>query len=231
MAAENFPDVIIIAFVENYEQSFRLRRYAKEAVAAKAFLICADSGGETALAWGLQPDLLLGDMDSINSDALTQLQAIPTLPVQQYPVAKNETDLELALQAALERGAQRITIIGALGGRLDQTLGNLYLLAWPPLLQANVAVRILGEREEIQLLQGGQTIQIEGAAGDIVSLIPLTQDVAGISTTNLLYPLHNEPLFFGTTRGISNVVAASPASVSLTQGMLFVIHSFEAETR
>lgn len=230
MTVLNFPDVIIIAFVENYEQSVRLRRYAQEAVAAGATLICADSGGATALAWGLQPDLLLGDMDSISANALNQLQAIPNLPVQQYPVAKNETDLELALAAALERGAHSITVLGALGGRLDQTLGNLYLLAWPPLLQAGISVHILGEREEIQLLQGGQTIQIEGTVGDTVSLIPLTSDVEGITTANLEYPLVNEPLSFGTTRGISNVLAANSATISLQRGLLFVIHTFQTNS-
>lgn len=217
-------EAIIIAFVNDYQNSVRMRAYAQARIQAGALLICADSGGEVALAWGLTPRLLLGDMDSIALGALQFLDNSPEVQVQRFPVAKDETDLELAMLAAIERGCQKITLMGGLGGRLDQTLGNLYLLALPRLLDAAVEARLIGEQEQVWLLQGPRTLEFEGQPGNTVSLIPLTNRVEGVSNINLLYPLHDETLFLSSTRGISNVITANPATISLKSGSLFVIH-------
>jgi len=83
-----------------------------------------------------------------------------------------------------------------------------------------------GEQEEIRLLRATSNLKIEGEAGDVVSLLAATAQVTGIRTANLLYPLHDETLFFGSTRGISNVIRASPAQVSIQEGLLFIIHRF-----
>ena len=216
---------VIIAYVENYKNSPRLRQFAHAAVANGAVLICADSGGAVALEWGLKPALVIGDMDSLNAQVLAQLEA-EGVPVERYPAAKDETDLELAILAALARGCQQITLVGGLGGRLDQTLGNLFLLALPKL--AAVGITIRGEYEEVRLLRGPGSLQLAGALGETVSLLAATANAEGLQTTNLLYPLRDETLFFGSTRGISNVMTGSPAKISIRQGLLWVIHSFGA---
>ncbi len=216
---------IIIGYVEDCEHSPRLRRLAQTAVADGAILICADSGGAVAHTWGLRPDLLLGDMDSLDPQILTQLEA-SGVPVQKFPTAKDETDLELAIMAALERGCRQLRILGGIGGRLDQTLGNLFLLALSRFAETGAELSVTGEQEEIRLVRGEASLDIEGEAGNVVSLLPATAQVTGIRTTNLLYPLQAETLFFGSTRGISNIIVASPAQVSIQSGLLFVIHRF-----
>ena len=216
---------IIIAYVENYERSPRLARLARRAVADGAVLICADSGGAVAHTWGLKPDLLLGDMDSLDPQILAQMEA-EGIAIQSFPTAKDETDLELAIRAALGQGCRQIKILGGIGGRLDQTLGNLFLLALPRFAAVGAELSVTGEQEEIFLLRDAASLLIKGETGDLVSLLPATAQVTGIQTANLLYPLQEETLFFGSTRGISNVIVASPAQVSLQDGLLFVVHRF-----
>ncbi len=218
---------IVIGFVENIETDWRLKQAAQSAARENTLIICADGGGEAALAWEIKPDLLIGDMDSINPTTLEILQKQPELEVRRLPVEKDETDLEMGLYAALERGATEITIIGGLGGRLDHTLGNLYLLAAPQLQQTGLKLRILGQREEIFLLRAGEKRAIEGQPGELLSLFPFAGDATGVSTANLYYPLDNETLLFGPTRGISNVFTASSAQISLENGLLLIVHTFK----
>jgi thiamine pyrophosphokinase len=215
---------IIISFVENPAHSPRLRTFAHAAVAQGAYLIGADSGGEVALAWGLTPQLALGDFDSISPDALERLKTLPGIEVRIAPSHKDETDLELALLAAYEAGCRAITIVGGLGGRLDHTLGNLYLLADPRLRDARLS--ILGENERVYFLHGGQTLTLHGQPGEQVSLIPVSPVAAGVRTAGLFYPLNSEPLYIGPSRGISNQFVHTEASVSFDGGLLLVIHNF-----
>lgn len=217
-------EAIIIAFVEDGREQGRLWRRAEEALANGALLICADGGGEVALAWNLHPDWLVGDMDSISPASLAALQALPGLQVRRVPVEKDETDLELALYTALEAGASTITILGGLGGRLDHTLGNIYLLAAPRL--AGTEVRLLSEREEVRLLRGGETAHITGQPGELLSLVPLSAVAQGVRTLGLYYPLHSEALYLGPSRGISNVLVEATATISFDEGLLLLVHTF-----
>jgi thiamine pyrophosphokinase len=165
-------------------------------------------------------------MDSISPEALAVLQARPGVEWRLAPAEKDETDLELALYTALEAGATTITVLGGLGGRLDHTLGNLYLLAAPRLAETRTTVQILGEREEIFLLRGGEEFQLEGNPGELVSLIPLSSAAEGVRTQGLYYPLRSETLFLGPTRGISNLFTGQTATVAFDDGLLLVIHTF-----
>jgi thiamine pyrophosphokinase len=217
---------VIIGFIENPDFSSHLYTFAKSAVENGAILICADGGGEVALAWNLTPNLVVGDMDSISPASLAVLTRMPGVVVRILPAEKDETDLELALLSALERGAQEITILGGLGGRLDHTLGNIYLLAARQLAQARAKARLLDEQEEVIVLHGGETLKLGGKPGDLLSLIPLTPEARGVNTEGLYYPLNKEPLFIGPTRGISNVFTGETATVSFEEGLLLVIHRF-----
>jgi thiamine pyrophosphokinase len=166
-------------------------------------------------------------MDSISPTALQTLSASPAVTVKTSPIEKDETDLELAILQAIGLGAQELTIIGGVGGRLDHTLGNLYLLAMPQLAQAGIKARILAETEEIFVLRPADSpLVLNGAAGEIVSLFPLNGEAERVYTKNLYYPLNRETLYFGPSRGISNHLTGPQAEVGLESGLLLVIHQF-----
>jgi thiamine pyrophosphokinase len=183
-------------------------------------VVCADGGAKTALAQGLTPDVVIGDFDSLDETQQALLKAQGCRCVI-YPVAKDWTDLELALKLAIQEGATEIIVLGALGGRLDQELANILLLLLPEL--EHVPARIVDERQEMFVARGEAVIT--GQPGNVVSLIPLGGDVVGITTEGLLYPLRDEPLLSGPARGISNVMTGELARVMLKSGALLVVHA------
>jgi len=195
---------------------------AVEAVlASPAYVIAADGGTRLARLANHHVDLLIGDMDSMSPTDWAYIEQ-QSCDVRRFPAEKNETDLELALIAAVEQNPKSIWIIGATGGRVDQTIANIYLLNLPIL--ANVPVYIVAGEQTSYLLAAG-THEITGHAGDTVSLIPLGGDVLGISTQGLQYQLTNETLMYGPARGVSNVIQSSPVQVSFAQGQVLVVHT------
>jgi len=195
----------------------RLRRVLDEA----ALIVCADGGATHALAAGVRPTVIVGDLDSTPPAVLAYWQA-QGVPVERHPVAKDETDLELAIGWARGRGATEVALLATLGGRLDQTLANVLLLSLPAF--ADLTLRLEDEQTSLALLRGGQALTIEGTLGDTISLLPLSEVAQGVRTAGLRYPLHGEPLYRGPTRGVSNELQVSPARVSLEQGLLLVVH-------
>lgn len=194
--------------------------------ASNVFVIAADGGLRAALRYGLKPALIIGDMDSVTPEELSPFEADSDVTIVKRPAEKDETDLELALlwvAQHIDAGeVESITIIGGLGGRVDQTLANLYLLALPQL--RGYDIRLIDGGQEIKLLRPG-THTIEGAQGNTISLIPLGGAVAGIHTDGLYYPLRGETLNFGPARGVSNVMTQDTATISLTDGALLLTHT------
>jgi thiamine pyrophosphokinase len=188
---------------------------ARACVRPGDWLIAADGGLRHLRALGLSPDVLVGDLDSAGPAEAAALEAAG-VPVRRYPARKDETDLELALRLALAEGAGDVLILGALGGRWDQTLANLLLLAHPDFRAARV--RLMDGTQQIYLVQGETAI--EGEAGDTVSLIALGGDAHGVNTTGLEYPLHDGTLPFGSTLGISNVLVGERATVTVREGVV-----------
>ena len=184
-------------------------------------IIGADGGAARALAWGLVPDWVIGDLDSLSAGQQQALEA-RGCHFLVHPRAKDETDLELALGYAAEQGAEEIVILGALGGRLDHTLANLLLLALPRL--AGRSVRLVDDAEEALLLRGGEGAHLDGQPGDLVSLLPLGGDARGVTTSGLAWPLQADSLRFAFTRGISNEMTGTQATIRLDHGLLLVIH-------
>jgi thiamine pyrophosphokinase len=182
-------------------------------------LVAADGGALPLLRLGLAPELVIGDLDSLDADSQAELQA-QGVELRRYPRAKNETDLELALLAAAERGASSIDILGGLGGRWDHTLANVALLALPELRGRHT--RLLADRQQLFLVRDAAAI--EGRIGDTVSLLPLTHAAGGVTTRGLLYPLDDATLRYEQARGISNVLIDPPGHVSLRDGLLLVVH-------
>lgn len=183
-------------------------------------LIAADGGALHCLAIGRTPDVVVGDLDSIPPAVLAALEA-DGVTIERYPVAKDQTDLELAIDRALADGADEVLILGALGGRLDHTIANLMILAQK---RWQATIRLAEGSEIAQILHGGEVLEINGPIGSTVSAIPMSARVDGLTYTGLEYPLNDATLELGSTRGVSNTVVNAPATLTLAAGILLVIH-------
>jgi thiamine pyrophosphokinase len=190
-------------------------------------VIAADSGWLLAAALGLRPDILVGDLDSLDPTSLQQAEAAG-IPVLRSRVDKDESDTELALLEAVRRGMRRVTVLGALGGpRLDHALANVWLLAHPALAETDAV--LLDERTRVSLLAAPDLLgrpasrTLPGQPGAVVSLLPLGGDAFGITTEGLAYALHGEPLRTGPARGLSNVRTGPDARVTLERGRLLIV--------
>ena len=198
---------------------------ARTLLYADDFIIAADGGTRHALALGLTPHIIIGDLDSLpeNFEPSTFNGEIIL-----FPKDKNETDLELAIQHALTLNPEQVIILAALGGRLDQTLGNISLLSDPRLSTLRQAQ---GNAFDIRLDDGIEEVffcrdecNIKGTNKDTVSLIPWQGEATGIVTTGLRWPLQNETLYPHKTRGISNEMTSDTATVQIKSGLLLIVH-------
>ena len=183
--------------------------------------VAADGGALHAEALGVPIQTVIGDMDSLSEADLARLEAGGAV-LRRFPPVKNETDLELALLYVVEQGAECVRVIGALGGRLDQTLANVLLLTRSEL--AGRDIRLVAGQQAAWLLTPG-THPIAGTPGDTLSLIPLGGDALGVTADGVQYPLRQETLAFGPARGVSNVFEAAQAQVSLDSGLLLALHT------
>ncbi len=183
-------------------------------------VIAADGGANWLNAHGRAPQQIVGDMDSVDPEVLSRLEAAGCLVIR-YPAHKDETDAELALAAAAALRPREIIVLGALGGRIDHELGNLSLLAMREL--SGIAVRIYDGLSTLWLVTDAS--EIGGAPGDLVSLIPWGGDACGIHTEGLAYPLRGEALRFGPSRGVSNALLGEQGRVSLESGQLLIVHT------
>lgn len=184
-------------------------------------IIAADGGSGHCQKLGIRPQVLIGDLDS-TSQALWEEWEGNGVEIIRHPHRKDKTDLEIALEYAQEKGADEIHVYGALGERLDMTMGNILLLAHPDL---TCEIKLICENEILNVVRGGSTLILEGRKGDMVSLLPLLPTTSGITTQNLEYRLQEGKLEYGTTRGISNVMKGDQAVISLREGLLCVIHT------
>jgi thiamine pyrophosphokinase len=196
--------------------------------AGTAMVIAADGGATRARAVGRRPDLVVGDADSLGTAGLAEVRAAG-IAVELAAAAKDESDLELAVLAALARGATKITVLGALGGpRFDHALANVWLLALPALVGRDAV--LLDATTRIRLLDAGAgagpaSVDLAGRPGDLVSLFPFGTGADGVRTEGLAYPLHDESLAIGPARGLSNVRVGPHARVSLRAGSLLVVET------
>jgi thiamine pyrophosphokinase len=183
-------------------------------------VIAADGGAQYCIQLGITPDVLIGDFDSIDAEVLAECQRAGTQIIQ-HPARKDFTDLELALQYARSIEVGEILVLGALGARWDQTLANLLIAAADSF--RDVKIRLIDGEQEILLIRERMAHNIHGHPGDIVSLIPLNDRVQGVSTIGLEYALQDEPLLFGGTRGVSNVLTDKSATITIRKGTLLCV--------
>jgi thiamine pyrophosphokinase len=198
--------------VSDYEALAELRR-------PDDVLICADGGTRHCLHLGWQPHAIVGDLDSADAARVDAWAAAGT-DVEAYHPEKNQTDLELALERALREGAAEIILVGALGGRLDQAVANLLI---PAQRNWRIPIRIVDGNQTAQVLRGGHTLTLHGPVGSTVSAIPLSDTVTGITYTGMKYPLTDHTLHMGSTRGISNEMLDTTATVRIATGLLMIV--------
>lgn len=185
-------------------------------------IIAADGGAGHCLASGIKPSVVIGDLDSITKEQQKLLESSQTKFIE-YPIDKDKTDLELAINYTKELGINDIFLLGLFGGRLDQTIANLLLLTkneWN-----NFKFTVLNGNEIAYLMQDHDSLTIDGEVGNIVSLIPLTQEVTEIHTDGLRWKLDGSLLMFGTTLGVSNEMINSSCNIRIGNGKLLVIHT------
>jgi thiamine pyrophosphokinase len=190
-----------------------------------AAVIAADSGLEPAMKLDLEVAAVVGDMDSVDPDVLTAATEAG-IPIERHPDAKDATDLALALDAALARHPDRIVVVTGAGDRLDHTLSLAQLLASPR--TAGVEVEAWIGDAHVTVIR--HVAVLRGAPGDLVSLVPLDGPALGVITDGLLYPLHDEDLPAGSTRGVSNELTTPEARVRLRSGVLAAVQPGVAGT-
>ena len=186
-------------------------------------VIAADAGAELLHRLGRRPDLLVGDLDSVDASLVERLETAGTR-VERHPVDKEASDTELAVEAAFGAGATAVVMLGAMGGeRLDHELANLLLLADPALVGRDLRAARGGTI--VRALHGGERLALGGAVGDLVTLLPVGGNVVGVATAGLRWPLDAATLRMGRSRGLSNEVIGAPASVRISEGTLLVVET------
>jgi thiamine pyrophosphokinase len=185
-----------------------------------ALLVAADSGLAHAHAAGLAVDVVVGDLDSVDPADLDAAIAAGAI-IERHPSDKDVTDLELAIETARSRGARRVVVVGAGGGRLDHFLANALLLASPGFADLELEARI-GAASAVVVRHTVES-ELHGHPGDLLTLLPLGGPARGVRTRGLRWALHGEDLLPGSSRGVSNEFEASTAGVALDDGVLLAV--------
>lgn len=180
------------------------------------FIVAVDGGANKLVRTKFRPDIIIGDMDSINAAARSAFRDVKMLS---YPREKDKVDFELAIDYCIEKKFSEILILGAIGSRADMTLTNVFLLDKIP---ENINARILHLDQEIFLLR--KPAELSGIPGETISLFPLNKDVEGLTIKGFKYELSNFRLRFGIGLGISNEFMEKTATVSFTKGPLVCVH-------
>lgn len=188
------------------------------AVPAGATVVAADGGVERAIALGLDVDVVIGDLDSVSADALAAAE-LAGARIVRHPVAKDATDLELALDEAAALGAHRVLVVASSGGRLDHLLASLLLLGSERYVGLELDA-LVGEAL-IHVVRGDRMLR--GNVGELLTLLPLGGTAEGVTTEGFAYQLAGETLEPGSTRGVSNVFVEPEARVAVAEGVLLAI--------
>ncbi len=204
--------VVVVSGGESPEPSAALH------VPAQAPVIAADGGLEHALALGLDVSVAVGDFDSASAHAVDVAEA-SGVRIVRHPAEKDATDLELALDTALAMEPARILVLAGRGGRLDHELSSLLLLASGR--YAAVEIDAFAGNALIHVVRGARSL--EGEPGELVSLLPAHGPAVGVTTEGLVYPLRDETLEAGSSRGVSNAFAKSSASIAVGRGTVLAV--------
>ena len=181
-------------------------------------VVAADSGLHVALLAGIPVDLVVGDLDSVDPVQLDRAVRSGTT-VDRHPVDKDATDLELALEAALDAGTDRVVVVASASGRMDHLLGALSVLASPRWAGFEIEARFGAAL--IVPVHGRRSVA--GRPGALVSLLAVGGPAVGVTTSGLKWVLEGETLEPGSSRGMSNRFVTATAEVSVQRGCVVVV--------
>ena len=186
-------------------------------------IIAGDRGLEALYQLKIIPNHVVGDFDSVSPEILEFYRKQPQIIFHTYRAEKDNTDTDIALQLAIRLKSSKITIMGALGKRMDHAIANIHILK--DALEANIPCQMIDEHNRIYLINKEMTLEKDKVYGKYVSLIPLTSIVEGLTLTGFKYPLKDYTLPIGTSLGISNEIIGDTAHIQMKNGILIVIES------
>ena len=186
-------------------------------------IIAGDRGLEALYQLKIIPNHVVGDFDSVSPEILKFYKKQSQIIFHTYHAEKDNTDTDIALQLAIKLKSSRITIMGALGRRMDHAIANIHILK--DALEANIPCQMIDEHNRIYLINKEMTLEKDKVYGKYVSLIPLTSTVEGLTLTGFKYPLNHYTLPIGTSLGISNEIITDIAHIEMKKGILIVIES------
>lgn len=178
-------------------------------------IIAADSGYDLAVQAGFSVDVLVGDMDSIQTEVLPG-----HVIVERHPTDKDATDLELALDRVMEHRPERVVVVGGAGGRVDHELATAALLCsarWAPIDEIDWVT----DRGWCHVIRKRRIVH--GDVGRVISLIPMGGPVSGINTKGLRWNLTDASMHAGTTWGVSNEFTGPVADIRIHSGCLLAV--------
>lgn len=185
-------------------------------------IICIDGGTNYAYELDIKPSLIIGDMDSVDSKILEHYKYLG-IPFRLYSRDKDKTDFHLAMEEIERLGVRDISIYGIVGTRLDHTLSALGIVRRYIREKRIDLVKVsLGENAIGYIVR--DRLEIEGNTGDIVSIMPLTEKVSGVTTYNLKYPLNEAEIYIENSLTVSNEIEASPCRIEIREGIILVTH-------
>jgi thiamine pyrophosphokinase len=185
------------------------------------YLICADGGLEKVSNYGIIPDIIIGDFDSVDGNVLKQYEN--KIPVKKFPSEKDFTDMELAVELAISKGYKNIILTGASGSRLDHTLGNILLME--KYFKNGVSISIIDNNNEMKIISDNAELFIEYKEGYYISIIPITESIQGLCLEGFKYNLDNVDVKRGSTLCISNQIKDNKGKITLRKGRAIVIIS------
>ncbi|WP_347860634.1 thiamine diphosphokinase [Salimicrobium sp. PL1-032A] len=186
--------------------------------------IGADGGAEVLTEMKMPVDIAVGDFDSVSETMLALIRRTAK-ETKIHPNEKNETDLELAVNEAMDLGADKILFFGVTGGRMDHTLANIQLLY--PLLQHNVEGCIIDKQNMVELKFPGSYSIEEDRNYPYISFVPFTLQVEGLSLIDFKYPLQKATVPIGSTLCLSNELCREEGTYSFEKGIVLVVRSRE----
>lgn len=182
-----------------------------------------DKGLEALYQLGAIPNHVVGDFDSVDAEILKFYQNKSQVIFHKYNPEKDNTDTDMALKLAIQLNSSTITIMGALGKRMDHALSNIHILN--DALEAKIPCQIIDDYNKIYLVRNRITLSKNRTYGKYISLIPLTTTVEGLTLTGFKYPLKDDCLSIGKSLGVSNEILQDVAKIELKKGILIVIES------
>lgn len=190
----------------------------RSVLSSSDYVICADGAAKYFMDINVKPDLLVGDLDSIDASTLEWVKK-SKIDIKQFPVKKDMTDTELAIEYAINMSPNVITLIGAIGSRMDHSLANIMLLY--KIHKVGIRARIVNEVNDIAITDC--TLHIDGRIGQTISIIPIGGDAKGVSLIGLEYKLLDQDIALGSSLGISNMFREERAIITVDKGTLLVI--------